>query len=105
PVAAADPAPGSAAQGLDGPITLTFEEPVAKALGAARPRVSPATPGTWTEPDADTLVFTPRNFGFAPGTVVRVSFDRRVSVVGGSPARSTVLAASGSYHFAITQIS
>jgi len=105
PVAAANPVPGSANAPLDGPITLTFDEPVAKALGAARPRVSPATAGKWTEPDADTLVFTPRGLGFAPGTVVRVSFDRRVSVVGGSQTRSTVLTASGFYHFAVTQIS
>jgi L,D-transpeptidase catalytic domain len=104
PVAAANPAPGSADQGLDSPITLTFDEPVAKALGSAHPRVSPHTPGTWTEPNADTLVFTPRGLGFGPGTAVSVSFDRRVSVVGAS-AGSVVLAASGSYHFDVTQVS
>jgi L,D-transpeptidase catalytic domain len=105
PVAAADPAPGSARAGLDSPITLTFDEPVASALGTARPRVSPATAGTWTEPDADTLVFTPQGLGFGPGTAVAVSFDRPVTVVGGSPAGSVVTAASGSYHFAVTQAS
>ncbi len=103
PVAAADPAPGSAHAGLDSPITLIFDEPVARALGTARPRVSPATAGTWTEPDADTLVFTPRGLGFGPGTAVRVSFDRPVTVVGGSSAGSVVVAASGSYRFAVTQ--
>ncbi len=105
PVAAADPAPGSADAGLDSPITLTFDEPVARALGTARPRVSPATAGTWTEPDADTLVFTSRSLGFGPGTAVTVSFDRPVTVVGGSSADSVVVAASGSYHFAVTQAS
>ena len=105
PVAAAVPAPGSADQGLDSPITLTFDEPVAKALGTTRPRVSPRTAGTWTEPNADTLVFTPRGLGFGPGTAVSVSFDRRVAVVGGSAAGSVALAASGSYHFAVTQVS
>ena len=105
PVAAADPAPGSAHAGLDSPITLTFDEPVARALGTARPRVSPATAGTWSEPDADTLVFTPRGLGFGPGTSVSVSFDRPVTVVGGSPAASVVMATSGSYHFAVTQAS
>jgi L,D-transpeptidase catalytic domain len=105
PVAAVDPVPGSADAGLDSPITLTFDEPVATALGTARPRVSPATAGTWTEPDADTLVFTPRSPGFGPGTAVNVSFDRPVTVVGGSSARSVVTAASGSYHFAVTQAS
>jgi hypothetical protein len=105
PVAAAVPAPGSANQGLDSPITLTFDEPVAKALGGTHPRVFPHTPGTWTEPNADTLVFTPRSLGFGPGTAVSVLFDRRVAVVGGSAASSVALAASGSYHFAVTQVS
>jgi lipoprotein-anchoring transpeptidase ErfK/SrfK len=105
PVAAADPVPGSAHAGLDSPITLTFDEPVASALGAARPRISPATTGAWTEPGPDTLVFTPRGLGFGPGTAVTVSFDRRVTVVGGSPAGSVVAAASGTYHFAVTQAS
>jgi lipoprotein-anchoring transpeptidase ErfK/SrfK len=105
PIAAADPVPGSADAGLDSPITLTFDEPVARALGTARPRVSPATAGTWTEPDADTLVFTPRDIGFGPGTAVSVSFDRRVAFVGGSSAGSVVTTASGSYHFAVTQAS
>jgi hypothetical protein len=105
PVAAADPAPGSAHAGLDSPITLTFDEPVARALGTASPRVSPTTAGAWTEPDADTLVFTPRGLGFGPGTAVSVSFDHPVTVVGGSSAGSVVVAASGSYHFAVTQAS
>jgi lipoprotein-anchoring transpeptidase ErfK/SrfK len=103
PVAAADPAPGSAHAALDSPITLTFDEPVAKALGTSHPRVSPRTPGTWTEPNADTLVFTPRGLGFAPGTAVSVSFGRRVTVVSGSPGTSVVTAASGSYRFTVTQ--
>jgi lipoprotein-anchoring transpeptidase ErfK/SrfK len=105
PVAAADPAPGSTHAGLDGPITLAFDEPVARALGTARPRVSPPAAGTWTEPDADTLVFTPRSPGFGPGTAVQVSFDRPVTVVDGSPVGSLGAAASGSYHFAVTQVS
>jgi lipoprotein-anchoring transpeptidase ErfK/SrfK len=105
PAAAADPAPGSAQAGLDSPITLTFDEPVARALGTARPRVSPTTAGTWTEPDADTLVFTPGSLGFGPGTAVSVSFDRPVTVVGGSSADSVVVAAARSYHFAVTQAS
>src|SRR5580700_1672210 len=105
PVAAANPAPGSANAGLDSPITLTFDEPVARALGAARPRVSPATAGTWTEPDADTLVFSPRGLGFGPGAAVSLSFDRPVTVVGGTPAGAVLVASSESYHFAVTQAS
>jgi lipoprotein-anchoring transpeptidase ErfK/SrfK len=105
PVAAADPAPGSTQAGLESPITLTFDEPVAKALGASRPRISPATTGTWTEPDPETLVFTPQGLGFGPGTAVSVSFDHPVTVVGGSSAGSVLLSASTSYHFAVTQAS
>jgi lipoprotein-anchoring transpeptidase ErfK/SrfK len=105
PVAAADPAPGSAHAGLAGPISLTFDEPVASALGTTRPRISPATAGTWTEPDPDTLVFTPQALGFGPGTAVSVSFDRPVTVVGGSSAGSVLLSASTSYHFVVTQAS
>ncbi len=106
PVAAADPAPGSANAGLDSPITLTFDEPVARALGADRPQVWPNLAGTWTEPDADRLVFTPLGLGFEPGTPVTVSFDRPVTVVGGgSSAGSAVVAASASYHFVVTQAS
>jgi lipoprotein-anchoring transpeptidase ErfK/SrfK len=104
-VAAADPAPGSAQAGLDSPITLTFDEPVAKALGTSRPRISPATAGTWTEPGPDTLVFTPQGLGFGPGTAVSVSFDHPMTVVGGSSAGSVLVSASTSYHFAVTQAS
>jgi len=105
PIAAANPAPGSANAGLDSPIILTFDEPVARALGTARPRVSPTTAGTWTEPDAETLVFTPQSLGFGPGTAVTLSFDRPVTVVGGSSAGSVVAGGSGFYHFAVTQAS
>jgi hypothetical protein len=105
PVAAANPPPGSTHAKLDSPITLTFDEPVARALGTARPRVSPATAGAWTEPNPDTLVFTPRSPGFAPGSAVSVSFDRHVTVVGGSSAGSVVVAASGSYHFTVAHVS
>lgn len=103
PVTVANPAPGTANARLDSPITLTFDEPVAKAIGTARPRLSPATPGTWTEPNADTLVFTPDSPGFTPGTAVTVSLGRPVTVVGGSKTGSVLTAASASYHFTVAQ--
>jgi hypothetical protein len=105
PVAAADPAPGSAQAGLESPITLTFDEPVAKALGSSRPQISPATAGTWTEPGPDTLVFTPKGLGFGPGTPVTVTFNHPVTVVGGTSAGSVLVSASASYHFAVTHAS
>ena len=105
PVAAADPAPGSAHAALSSPITLTFDEPVASALGNDRPRVTPATQGTWTEPNADTLVFTPQSPGFAPGTAVNVTFAHPVTVVSASWAGPVVTDASASYHFVVAQVS
>jgi hypothetical protein len=102
PVVATDPAPRSTQDALDEPITMNFNEPVAKVLGTTRPRVSPAIPGTWTEHGADTLVFTPRGFGFGPGTEVSVSFDRPITVVGGSSGPVT---ATRSYRFAIAPAS
>jgi hypothetical protein len=105
PVAAANPAPGSANAVLSKPITLIFDEPVASALGTDRPRVSPATQGTWTEPNADTLVFTPRSPGFAPGTAVSVLFDHPVTVVSASWDGKVVTDAATSYHFTVAQVS
>jgi hypothetical protein len=103
PVVAADPAPGSTHAALDGPVTLNFDEPVARALGTTRPRLSPAIAGTWTEPGADTLVFTPSGFGFGPGTAVTISFDRPVRVVGGSAGAAVTPAMS--YRFAVAPAS
>jgi hypothetical protein len=109
PVVAADPAPGNTHAALDGPITLNFDEPVAKALGTTRPRISPAIAGTWTEHGADTLVFIPRGFGFGPGTAVSISFDRPITVVGGSagavtPARSYTFAVAPASVLRLQQI-
>jgi hypothetical protein len=103
PVAITSPAPDSTDTGLNSPVTLTFDEPVAKALGPKRPVISPATPGTWTEPDADTLTFTPTGTGFAPGTPVTVSFGRPVTAVSGSARETVLTSASSSYHFSVTQ--
>ena len=105
PVAASNPPPASTRAGLDSPITLTFDEPVSKALGTSRPRLSPAIAGSWTEPNANTLVFTPQGLGFGPGTPVSVSFDRPVTVVGGSSSGTVLVSDSESYNFTITQAS
>jgi lipoprotein-anchoring transpeptidase ErfK/SrfK len=103
PIAVASPGPGSSSAALDSPVTLTFDEPVARALGTARPRISPATAGTWSQPDADKLVFTPNAPGFAPGSAVKVSFGRPVTVVSGSPSGSVLTSASGAYQFSVAQ--
>jgi hypothetical protein len=106
PVALADPAPGSATASTSGRITLTFDETVAKAIGSTRPTLSPAASGAWSEPGADTLVFTPSGFGFGPGASVTVTFDRPVQVVGGSDApATTTAAATSSYQFDVAPAS
>ncbi len=104
PVVLAQPAPGSATATTDGPITLTFAEPVAQVLGNTRPTLSPDVAGDWSKPGPDTLVFTPAGFGFGPDTAVTVGFDRVVSVVGATNTASATTDAatmSTSYHFSV----
>jgi lipoprotein-anchoring transpeptidase ErfK/SrfK len=96
PVALAHPAPGTTTAASDGAITLTFAEPVAKILGATRPKLSPPVAGGWSEPAPNVLVFTPSGFGFGPSTAVTVAFDRPISVVG---ATTTTTARSTHYGF------
>jgi len=104
PVALADPAPGSTSDATNGPITLTFAQPVAQVLGTDRPTISPSVAGSWSEPGPETLVFTPSDFGFGPGAGVTVNFGRPVSVVGVSTtgtATTTASTASATYHFTV----
>ena len=101
PVALADPAPGSATATSGGPITLTFDQSVAKTLGATRPTLSPAVPGSWSQPGPDTLVFTPSGFGFGPGTSVTVALSRPVSILGETTTVAATTPTSTSYQFAV----
>ena len=64
PVALADPAPETATAAPNAPIKLTFAQPVATVLGANRPAVSPAVPGTWTEPGRQHLDVHPERLRF-----------------------------------------
>lgn len=98
PVALADPAPGVTTATSNGPLTLTFDETVAKAVGSALQTLSPAVAGAWSEPGPDRLVFTPAGFGFGPGAAVTVTFDRPVWVVGAGTS-STV--DTSAYRFAM----
>jgi hypothetical protein len=68
--------------GPGGQLTLTFSQPVDAALGTDRPRLSPATPGRWRQPDAHTLVFGPTGLGFGLGETVRVQLPRAAHVAG-----------------------
>ncbi|MGH9126242.1 MAG: L,D-transpeptidase family protein [Acidimicrobiales bacterium] len=101
PEALADPVPESMTAASNGRILLTFSKPVQQLFGSTRPTVTPAVPGSWSQPGPDTLAFTPSGFGFGPDTKVTVSFDRPVSVVGGSTSSTSTseMAASTSYNF------
>jgi peptidoglycan hydrolase-like protein with peptidoglycan-binding domain len=79
----ATPAPAPAAKlAPAGRLTLTFSQPVADVLGAARPRVSPVVPGDWALVDAHTLAFEPRGMGFGLGASVRVELPIGVHLAG-----------------------
>jgi hypothetical protein len=65
-------------------IHLTFSQPVSEVLGSNRPRVSPATQGSWHELNSHTLVFVPSGFGASLGSQLRVQLPRSVAVTAGS---------------------
>jgi peptidoglycan hydrolase-like protein with peptidoglycan-binding domain len=79
--AVASPAPGSQI-GPDTPITLTFSEPISKALGGNLPPVSPATSGSWHQANDHTITFDPQGYGYGLGASVKVPLPSDVSVVG-----------------------
>ncbi len=88
--AVAYPAPGSKIL-PNTAITLTFSKPVSSALGAARPPVSPATPGVWHTVNSHTLTFRPEGTGYGLGAKVSIPLPGGVRLVGGqqSGAAST----------------
>jgi hypothetical protein len=65
-------------------IHLTFSKPVSEVLGSSRPRLSPATQGSWHETNSHTLVFVPSGFGAALGSQLRVQLPRSVAVTASS---------------------
>ncbi len=88
PVLASLPAAGTDTSPA-GSIYLTFSRPVEQVLGESRPRVSPATPGTWREIDGHTLVFTPKGFGAPMGSELSMKFPHPVAVSVGSGLQVT----------------
>jgi peptidoglycan hydrolase-like protein with peptidoglycan-binding domain len=84
----AKPRPGSVV-GPKREFTLTFSSPVAEVLGARRPQLSPAMPGSWRLTDAHTLAFRPRGLGFGLGTEVRVRLPQAVHLAGAPGAALT----------------
>lgn len=99
PVALVTPSPNSDTADIDTPISITFDKPVSEVLGSTKPTLSPSVPGTWSEPSADTLVFTPSGFGYGPEADETVTFDRSVSVVGGTSDAATTTSDSTAKSF------
>lgn len=82
--AVSSPAPGTPIK-PGTPITLTFSQPVAKALGASRPAVSPRTAGAWQTLNAHTIVFRPTGYGYGLGARVQLGLPSGVRLAGGAP--------------------
>jgi peptidoglycan hydrolase-like protein with peptidoglycan-binding domain len=80
--AVASPAPGTQVR-PNSPITLTFNKPVARALGGAKPAISPATSGTWETINSHTIRFQPTGYGYGLATPVSVGLPSNVRLVGG----------------------
>ena len=71
------------------PIVLSFSEPVSQALdGNSRPRITPATQGTWHTLDDHTIQFRPRGFGFGLDTQVSIGLPHNVRLLGGQQSGS-----------------
>ncbi|MEO8967657.1 MAG: L,D-transpeptidase family protein [Solirubrobacteraceae bacterium] len=82
--AVSSPAPGTAIK-PGTPISLTFNRPVSKALGASRPAVSPRTAGAWQTLNAHTIVFRPTGYGYGLGAKVQLGLPSGVRLAGGAP--------------------
>jgi hypothetical protein len=74
------------------PISLTFSEPVAAALGGALPRLHPAAAGSWHVTESHTMVFSPRGYGFGLDTPVTLALPSSVRIIGGQRGGSSSFA-------------
>jgi len=63
-------------------LTLSFSRPVSQALGSRLPRVTPETPGRWTQVDSHTLAFRPGKLGYPLGATLHVTLPRPAFVAG-----------------------
>jgi hypothetical protein len=60
-------------------MRLTFSEPVAKALGSAKPKLSPGIAGHWHSSNDHTLTFTPSGSGAPLGSHVKLTLGHSVA--------------------------
>ena len=82
---ATGPVPG------DSSIKLRFSAPLAPLTARSEPRLSPSTPGTWSQPNPTTLVFTPTG-AYLPGTVVHITAGKRLVGANGTRLRRAATA-------------
>lgn len=87
PMMVASPAPGSQIS-PSGQIRLMFSKPVSEVLGSQLPRISPATPGHWSQADSHTLLFTPSGYGAALASRLQVSLPRPIDLTGPSGSQA-----------------
>ena len=75
----------------DSSIKLRFSAPLAPLSARSTPRLSPSTPGAWSQPSPTTLVYTPTG-AYLPGTVVHVTVPRGLVGADGAKLRRAVTA-------------
>lgn len=66
----------------DATINLRFSQPLAPITKRTEPRLSPSTPGAWSQPNATTLRFTPTG-AYLPGTVVHITVPKGLAAANG----------------------
>ena len=79
PVALVSPAPDGKLSPA-GPIRLTFAQPVKDVLGGAHPKLSPAVPGRWKQPNRHTLEFIPTGYGVQLGSHEQLTLPHTLGV-------------------------
>src|ERR1700739_181116 len=77
------PKGGATAPG-DATIELRFSAPLAPLTARSVPKLSPATPGAWSQPSPTTLAFTPSLGGYLPGTTVDITAPRALTATDGA---------------------
>ncbi len=90
PLRLAAVSPKGAAPG-DTTIKLRFSKPLAPVTKRTEPRLSPSTPGAWSQPNPTTLSFTPRG-AYLPGTVVDIRVPKGLAATDGTKLRRAATA-------------
>ncbi len=75
----------------DATIVLRFSTALAPVTARSEPRLSPAAPGTWSEPNSTTLRFIPSG-AYLPATVVNIAVPKALKAADGAALRQAVTA-------------